>query len=117
MRGREQRVEVRAEAEEGDVPEVEQARVADDDVEPEPEDDVQEREQPIAEEVAAVHPERERGGEADEEGEPGRGGHDRHEPAQHAGEAGALLESLVGLGDPVVDADPRTLSRASGVAG
>jgi hypothetical protein len=59
LRG-EESVEVGAEAEEGHVAEVEQPRVADDHIEAEAEEDVDEGEDPVREEVAAVHPERKR---------------------------------------------------------
>ena len=51
MRRREDRVEIRAEPEERDVAEIEQAGEADDDVEPEREQRVEEREQPVPEKV------------------------------------------------------------------
>src|ERR1700750_2816820 len=50
--GRDVAVRVRAEAEEGDVPEVEQAGEADGDVQAETEQRVEERDQAIAEEIA-----------------------------------------------------------------
>src|SRR5437588_11233074 len=75
-------VEVSAEAEEGDIAEIEQAGEADDDVEPERQQGVDEREQPVAVEVALVRDERE----------------DR-ERAEQDDQASGCRQSLPGSGD------------------
>ena len=105
--GREQAVRVRPDPEEGDVAEVEEPRVTDDDVQPQPQQDVEQREDPVGEEVAAVHPERERPREQGEDGQLCRPGHVRQPPAQQPREPLALLEPLLVLGDPVVVAYAR----------
>jgi hypothetical protein len=109
LRG-ELRVEIGAEAEEGDVAEVEEARVADDDVEPKREEEVDEREDPVDEEVAAVHPERERGGESGEEHEACRRRHVVERAAGEPREPRVALASFLDLGHPLVDADARAVS-------
>src|SRR6266508_2956973 len=109
--GRELRIEIRSESEEGDVPEIEQPRIADDDVEAEPEQRVEQREDAVAEEVTAVHPERERRRDSDEEGKAGRRGHSRAETPSQPGEAGGPLSALLGSRDPLVDADARAVAR------
>src|SRR2546426_325331 len=57
---REQGIRVGAEAVEGDVAEVEQPREADDDVEAERQDRIEQRVQPVGEQISLVHPERQR---------------------------------------------------------
>ena len=104
MGGRDQRVEVRTEAEERRIAEIEQAGVADDDVEPQAEQDVDQREDAVGEEVTAAHPERQRGGEADEEGQVDGGGRGRP-AAGEPDDALAALDTPLMLRDPVVDAD------------
>src|SRR6266542_3245842 len=93
--GRELRIEIRSESEEGDVPEIEQPRIADDDVEAEPEQRVEQREDAVAEEVTAVHPERERRRDGNEKGEARRRGHSRAETPGQAGESGWTPSALL----------------------
>ena len=104
-----QSVEVGAEPEERHVTEVQQAGVADHDVQAQAEQDVEQREDSVGEEVAAAHPERQGGGDADEHGELERARYERGPAAEVSRDALAGLDALLDLGDPVVDADARTI--------
>src|SRR6266536_2904806 len=110
LRRGELRVGVRTESEEGDVTEIEQARVPDDKVEPETEQDVQEREDPVGEEVAAVHPEGERRGGCSENCEPAGRRNNLDEPGDYTEDAPAALTAILDLGNPIVDANTRLVT-------
>ena len=107
---REQRVEVRAEAEERHVAQVEQPGIADDDVQPEAEQDVDQREDPVGKQVAAVHPERQRGGERAEDGQARPGREEGVDPPAEAGEPDTILAAILDARDPLVDAHARAIA-------
>ena len=103
--GAEERVRVRADAEEGDVAEVEQAAPADDDVEAEREqheDDRVERDPP---DVAALEPDREQADDPDEEREPRPPRHDLEALLDRAEHALAACPALAVPRDPLVATD------------
>ena len=105
LRRREHRVHVRAEAEERDVAEVEQSRVADDDVQAEAEQHVEHRVEADADDVAVGGErgqQRRRDPERGIERRPRRSPDLALEPAEHARQ---LLVPLLVRRDPVVDAD------------
>jgi hypothetical protein len=108
--GRKLGIEVRAESEERDVAEVEEAGVPDDDVETKTEKRVQQRENSVAEEVAAAHPEWQRCRERGEEHEPRRCREKRDSAAQQPGEPGVALAPVLDLRDPLVHADARPVA-------
>src|SRR5206468_7894740 len=102
-------ISVCTDAEVGDIAEVEQAREADDDVEPEPEGRVEEREQAVHEEIALVEPERQSRRERYEKEQLDR--IRRGVPPSRRRPEKAALSGLaaLSLGNPRVDADPRLL--------
>ena len=111
LRRGEDPVEVRAEAEEGDVAEVEEAGEADDDVQAEGEQRVDEREEAVPEDVPLGREVRE-GGRRDHEDEDARRGRKTlPPPLDRTAEAGVPLAPALDLRDPLVDADPRPVDR------
>ena len=106
----EEAVRVRAEAVERDVPEVEQAGEADDDVQREAEQDVQEGEDAEAGERVASGEDREEGRRHDEETQAA----ERREPLPDLrgdpGEAVGPLAPALDLRHPLVDADARPVA-------
>ena len=105
MRRREHRVDVRAEAEERDVAEIQEPGVADDDVQAETEHHVQHRVEADADDVAVAREHRkQRGGDPERcvERRPRRPPDLALDPAEDARQL--LVPLLVGR-DPVVDAD------------
>src|SRR5204863_10091334 len=111
VRRRDERITVCTDAEVGDIAEVEQAREADDDVEPEPEGRVEEREQAVHEEIALVEPERQSRREGYEKEQLDR--IRRGVPPSRCRPEEASLSSLatLRLGNPRVDANPRLVRR------
>src|SRR5690348_6448593 len=100
-------VEIRAEAEEGDVTEVEQPGEPDDDIQAEREQGVDDGDEPVAEEVPLVRDEREDRERPDQDREPPGGRYALPAPANETGEAPLGLAALVDVRDPFVDADTR----------
>jgi hypothetical protein len=103
----EQGVAVGADPEERDVAEVEETGEAHDDVQAEGEQRVEQGEQPVREEVALVHPERERRGEGDEDEQLGRVRSALPPAGDQAAEPPRPLVALLGARHPFVDPDPR----------
>ena len=100
-------VEVRAESEERDIAEIEQAGEPDDDVQSERKERVNDGDQPVAEEVALVRDEREDRERPEQEYQPSRWWDSLPAPADEAGEAPLGLATLVDVRDPFVHADAR----------
>src|SRR5438874_5069475 len=103
-------VEVGAEAEEGDVAEVEQPGEPDDHVQPEREQSVDDGDQPVAVEVPLVREEREDPERTEQDHEPTRGWHALPGPADEAGEALVGFAALVDVRDPFVHTDARPVA-------
>src|SRR5205807_1864130 len=102
-------VRVRADAEERDVAEVEQARPADDDVETEREEGVVERVEADALVVAVARRDSEDPGRGDEDAEADRRVDARDGPLERAEGPAASLEPLARARDPLVGADSWSL--------
>ena len=100
-------VAVGAEADEGDVAEVEQPGVPDDDVEAEPHQPVQERVDGVTGHVLLRHHERKEGGRDDEHAELRDRRQKLPRPAGDACEPSPAPPALLVRGDPLVDADAR----------
>jgi hypothetical protein len=109
LRRGEDPVAVGAEAEECDVAEVEKPGEADDGVEPEREQRVDQREDAVPEEVAARRDEGEERGGDDEDPEPAGGRQRVPAPPDEAEWARVAHPARLDRRDPLVDADPRLL--------
>ena len=107
LAGAEERVRVRADPEERDETEVEQAAPADDDVEPEREEHEDDGVERDAADVAALEAEREQADDPDEEREPGPPGDDGQALLERPEESAATLAALPVAGDPLVLTDRR----------
>src|SRR5207248_6306222 len=107
--GGEEAVRVRAEAVEGDVTKVEEAGEADDDVQSEAEQDVQEREDAEARERVAAGEDREEGRRDDEDRETAERREALPDREDEPAEPGRPLTPALMLRDPLVDADARTV--------
>ena len=105
--GAEQGVGVGADPVERHVAEVEQPAPADDDVEPEREQDEDDRVEGDAADVAAVAHARDEGDQGGEEREPGPPRHGREPLLERPEHAAAAGPALAVTGDPLVAADRR----------
>src|ERR1700756_2507108 len=99
-------VEVSAEAEEGDVAEIEQPGKADDDVETHRQEGVDDRDQPVAIEVALVRDEREDRERPEQNQEPPEGRGALPGPGDEPADACPGGPALVDPRDPLVGPDP-----------
>jgi hypothetical protein len=104
-------VEVGAEAEEGHVAEVEQPREADDDVQAQREQGVDERDQAITKEVPFVRDEAEDHERPQQDGQMTRGRYALPNASDGARKACVGLAALLDLRDPLVDSDLRPVDR------
>ena len=111
LRRSQDRVEIRAAAEERDVAEVEKTGKPDDDVEAEGQQRVHEREQSVPEQVPFGRDQREDGGRDRKHQHPRRRREAVPLPRQPAAETGVTLALSLDARDPLVDADPRVVRR------
>src|SRR4051794_29164189 len=103
-------VQVRAEAEEGDITEIEQAGEPDDDVQSKRKQRVDDGNQPVAEEIALVRNEREDHEGTDEDGKSCNSRQPLPCAGNEARDTGARFPALLDVCDPLVDADARPIA-------